>query len=128
MVPLFHVVHPNWRKGKPLYPWHLAVERGIFGRDEWQHRRVPVGYDGDLVSFHRDLPNAMTYAEDTGKRILRVWLRPAEIVSNAEECLCRRGSVLAGRIELVSEEWIAAVQAWRDQIADEVRRSRFSFG
>jgi len=122
MVPLFHVVHQKWRRRQPLYPWKIGVARGIFTAAEWQHRKVPVGYDGDLVSFHGDLPNAMTYAEGLSRRILRVWLWPREIKANAEEAYCHVGTVPASRIEVVTPEWIAAVQAWRDEIAVEAQK------
>jgi hypothetical protein len=122
MVQLFHVVHPRWQPGQPLYPWYEAKTLGIFTDAEWQHRKVPVGYDGDLVSFSQDLLNAMTYAEGTDKRILRVWLWPKEIVINKEECPCHRGQIPADQIEVVPAEHIAAAQRWRDQIWQEVQR------
>jgi len=122
MRPFFHVVHAKWVEGQPLYPWNIALQRGIFTDADWQHRKVPHSYDGDLVSFHGDLLNAMTYAEGTSRRILRVWLWPSEIVINAEECACYQGTVPADRIEVVSDDWNAKAQAWRDEIAAEARR------
>jgi hypothetical protein len=71
----YHVAGPQWEPGKPLWCWNRLIELGILTETDWEHQRVPVGFDGDRISLFDNLSDARDYASSKprlGERIVRV--------------------------------------------------------
>jgi hypothetical protein len=104
-VIFYHVVGDEWQEGQPLRCWDDLVRDGVLTAAHWgKNRKVPVGYDGHLVSLFAHLSDARTM-NTSKKRIVRVRILEeflGDIKSNAEH-YCYPGEIPAGWLDVVGE-------------------------
>jgi hypothetical protein len=107
----YHVAHPKWQPGQPLYCWNRVVELGILTPADWAHPRVPVGMDGDMISLFDDLENARQHASNKpvpGEHIVRIRFPPGEEdigFTKCEDVTAYRGcEIPAAWLEVVGDD------------------------
>ena len=71
-----HVYHVAGDKyvGGPLFCWDRLLDLGLVSVEDWHWPDADVGYDGDMVSIFRHLPEAQEFQADYGGRILVITL------------------------------------------------------
>ena len=102
----YHVTRPPWQPGQPLLCWNRLVAAGIRSAADWQHSKLAVGYDGDLIGLHRMLSDARYWARP-GETIVRVRIPDANlsaIRSNREEYYCYPDEIPTAWLEVVGDD------------------------
>ena len=74
----YHATRAPWQPGQPLLCWNRLVAAGIRSGSDWQHPKVPVGRDGDLIGLHPTLINARQWARP-GETIVRIRIQDSEL-------------------------------------------------
>jgi hypothetical protein len=101
----YHVTRPPWESGQPLLCWDRLIAQGIRSAEDWQHSKVPVGYDGGVIALHDLLMNARHWARP-GETIVRVRIPETnlrEIRSNREQHYCYPNEIPAAWLEVVGD-------------------------
>ena len=68
---VYYVAGPKYVSG-PLFCWDRLLELGLVSIEDWHWPDADVGYDGDMVSVFRYLPEAQEFQADYGGRILQI--------------------------------------------------------
>jgi hypothetical protein len=74
----YHAAGPRWRPGQPILCWNRLRAAGVVTDSDWQHSRLPVGHDGDLVGLHMELASARWWGQP-GETIVRIRFPPEEL-------------------------------------------------
>lgn len=107
----YHVTRSPWQNGQPLLCWNRLVAAGIRSAADWQHPKVEVGFDGDVIALHQMLSEARYWAHHNGLDETGIVVRVrvpdpslADIRSNSEQYYCYPDEIPAAWLEVVGPD------------------------